>query len=141
MQVPKGFKLLHDQQIYNGSQEPELWLSDCLQAVKILGGSKVTAMESLQLHLTGAARSWLSKLPDDSIGSWGELESQFTSNFCSTYTRPASIEEVKSCMLEKQRSVVLIYIALEHNKKLSRKCLRRASNTCLRTRSPPFGPR
>jgi hypothetical protein len=67
--VPKGFKLPHDQQKYDGSQEPELWLSDYLQAVKILGGSKATAMQSLQLHLTGAARSWLSKLHDDSIGS------------------------------------------------------------------------
>jgi hypothetical protein len=34
--VPKGFKLPHDQQKYDGSQEPELWLSDYLQAVKIL---------------------------------------------------------------------------------------------------------
>jgi hypothetical protein len=28
-------------------------------------------MQSLQLHLTGAARSWLNTLPDESIGSWG----------------------------------------------------------------------
>jgi hypothetical protein len=55
-------------------------------------------MQSLQLHLTGAAWSWLSKLPDDSIGSYGELEDQFTRNFRSTYKRPASIEEVKSYM-------------------------------------------
>jgi hypothetical protein len=68
-QVPKGFKLPHDQQKYDGSQEPELWLSDYLQDVKILGGSRATAMQSLQLHLTGASQPWLSKLPDDSIGS------------------------------------------------------------------------
>jgi hypothetical protein len=30
---PKGFKLSHDQQKYVGTQEPELWLSDYLQAV------------------------------------------------------------------------------------------------------------
>jgi hypothetical protein len=96
--VPKGFKLPHDQQKYDGSQEPELWLSDYLQVVKILGGSRATAMQILQLHLTGATRSWLSKLPDVSIGSWGELEDQFTRNLRSTYKRPASIEEVKSCM-------------------------------------------
>jgi hypothetical protein len=34
--VPKGFKLSHDQQKYDGSQEPTLWLSDYLQAVQIL---------------------------------------------------------------------------------------------------------
>jgi hypothetical protein len=50
--VPKGFKLPHDQQNYDGSQEPTLWLSDYLQAVQILGGTRATAMQSLQLHLT-----------------------------------------------------------------------------------------
>jgi hypothetical protein len=74
MRVPKGFKLPHGQQKYDGSQEPRLWLSDYLQAVQILGGTKATAMQSLQVHLTGAAWSWLSTLPDDSIGSWGKLE-------------------------------------------------------------------
>jgi hypothetical protein len=78
-QVPKGFKLLHNQQKYDRSQEPKLWLSNYLQDVQILGGSRATAMQILQLHLTGAARSWLSKLPDNSIGSWSELQKQFTS--------------------------------------------------------------
>jgi hypothetical protein len=65
--VPKGFKLQHDQQKHDGSQELESWLSDYLQAVKILRASKATAMQSLQLHLTGAAQSWLIKLLKDSI--------------------------------------------------------------------------
>jgi hypothetical protein len=69
--VPKGFKLPHDQEKYDGSQEPTLWLSDYLQAVQILEGTRATAMQSLQLYLTGAARSWLNYLPNDSIGSWG----------------------------------------------------------------------
>jgi hypothetical protein len=80
----------------DSSQEPQSWLSDYLQAVKILGGSKETTMQSLQLHLTGAARSWLSKLPEETIGSWSELTKQFTSNFRSTYKRPPSIEEVRA---------------------------------------------
>jgi hypothetical protein len=45
--VPKGFKLPHNQQKYDGSQEPKLWLSDYLQAVQILGGTRATAMQSL----------------------------------------------------------------------------------------------
>jgi hypothetical protein len=94
--VPKGFKLPHDQQKYNGSQELSSWLSDYLYAVRILGGSKEIAMQSLQLHLTGAVRSWLSKLERETIGSWEELTKQFTSNLKSTYKRPASIEEVKA---------------------------------------------
>jgi hypothetical protein len=99
--VPKGFRLPHDQPKYDGSQEPTLWLSDYLQAVQILGGTKANAMQSLQLHLTGAARSWLNTLPDESIGSWGELKIQFVRNFCSTYKRPASLEEVKKCVQRK----------------------------------------
>jgi hypothetical protein len=67
--VPKRFKLPHDQEKYDGSQEPTLWLSDYLQAVQILGGTRATVMQSLQLHLTGAARSWLNTLPNDSTGS------------------------------------------------------------------------
>jgi hypothetical protein len=42
--VPKGFKLPHDQEKYDGSQEPTLWLSDYLQAVQILRGTRATAM-------------------------------------------------------------------------------------------------
>jgi hypothetical protein len=98
MQVPKGFKLPHDQQKYDGSQEPTLWLSGYLQAVQILGGTRAIAMQSLQLHLTDVAQSWLNTLPNDSIGSWGELESQFARNFRSTYKRPTSLEEIKSCV-------------------------------------------
>jgi hypothetical protein len=45
--VPKGFKLPHHQQKYNGSQEPKLWLSDYLQDVQILGGIRATTMQSL----------------------------------------------------------------------------------------------
>jgi hypothetical protein len=96
--VPKGFKLPHNQQKYDGSQEPRLWLSDYLQVVQILGGTRATAMQSLQLHLTGASQSWLSTLPIKSIGSWGKLENQFARNFHSTYKRPTSLEEVKFCM-------------------------------------------
>jgi hypothetical protein len=72
-------------------------LSDYLQTVQILGGTRATTIQSLQLHLTGAARSWLNTLPNDSIGSWGELEGKFARNFHSTYKRPASLEEVKLC--------------------------------------------
>jgi hypothetical protein len=110
-QVPKGFKLPHDQEKYDGSEEPTLWLSDYLQAVQILGGTRATAMQSLQLHLTGAARSWLNTLPNDSIGSWGELENQFARNFCSTYKHPASLEEIKSCVQKKAKPYALTYNA------------------------------
>jgi hypothetical protein len=62
-------------------------------------------MQSLQLHLTGAARSWLSKLERETIGSWDELTKQFTSNFKSTYKRPASIKEVKACIQQRNETL------------------------------------
>jgi hypothetical protein len=105
--VPKGFKWPHDQERYDGTYEPILWLSDYLQVVQILGETRATAMQSLQLHLTGAAWSWLNTLPNDSIGSWGELENQFARNFRSTYKRLASLEEVKSCVQRKGETLRL----------------------------------
>jgi hypothetical protein len=80
-------------------------LSDYLQAVQILGGSKETGMQSLQFHLTGATWSWLGKLGRERIGSWDKLTKQFTSNFSSTYKRPASIEEVKACTQKHNESL------------------------------------
>jgi hypothetical protein len=47
----------------------------------------------------------LNTLPNDSIGSWGELESQFARNFRSTYKRPASQEEIKSCVQRKDETL------------------------------------
>jgi hypothetical protein len=43
----------------------------------------------------------LNILPNDSIRSWGELENQFAINFCSTYKRPALLEEIKVCVQKK----------------------------------------
>jgi hypothetical protein len=47
----------------------------------------------------------LNTLPNDFIGSWGELESQFARNFCSTYKHPASLEEIKSCLQRKDETL------------------------------------
>jgi hypothetical protein len=66
-------------------------------------------MQSLQLHLTGAALSWLGKLERETIGSWDELKRQFTSNFNSTYKRPTSMEEVKACT-QKHNETLRSYI-------------------------------
>jgi hypothetical protein len=46
----------------------------------------------------------LNTIPNDSIGSWGELEIQFARNSCSTYKRPASLEEIKSCVQRKNET-------------------------------------
>jgi hypothetical protein len=47
----------------------------------------------------------LSKLEKGTIGRWEELTKQFTSNFKSTYKRPASIEEVKAYVQQRNETL------------------------------------
>jgi hypothetical protein len=47
----------------------------------------------------------LSKLEKESIGSWEDLTRQFTSNFRLTYKWPASIEEVKACIQQRDKTL------------------------------------
>jgi hypothetical protein len=75
--TPKGFKLPTDKIKYEGVQEPEAWLDDYLQTIKVHGGTKAIAMQSLQLFLSGPARSWLWKLPEGSIDNWDDLRDEF----------------------------------------------------------------
>jgi hypothetical protein len=73
-------------------QDPEDWLVDYLETVKLTGGTKATAMQSIQVHISEAARSWIKKLPPGSIDSWETFEDMFVKNFLSTCKKPASIE-------------------------------------------------
>jgi hypothetical protein len=47
----------------------------------------------------------LGKLERETIRSWDELTKQFTSNFKSTYTQLASIEEVKACIQQRNETI------------------------------------
>ena len=78
---------------------------DYLETVKLLRGNKATAMQSIQLHLSGVARSWLKKLPEDSIDNWETFERVFIQNFKATCKRPASIEELRTCVQKSDESM------------------------------------
>src|SRR3954470_10998399 len=65
--MPRNFKLPSDTPKFDDTQEPKAWLSDHLSSVKLHGGNKETAMQCLQLQLTGAAQIWLSILSSGSI--------------------------------------------------------------------------
>ena len=52
--MPKKFKLTTEVQKYDGSQDPKTWLKDYLTTVKCQKGSKMTAMQYLNLLLTGS---------------------------------------------------------------------------------------
>ena len=73
--MPTGFKLTSETPKYDGLQEPKTWIEDYLTAVQCQGGTRNTAMQYLQLQLTGSARAWLKSLPADTIGSWNDLVS------------------------------------------------------------------
>jgi hypothetical protein len=95
--VPSSLKLPDSYKKFNGLQDPEDWLVDYLETVKLMGGMRATAMQSIQVYLSGAARSWMRKLPAEFIDSWENFESLFIQNFRSTYKKPASIEQLRTC--------------------------------------------
>jgi hypothetical protein len=65
--VPASFKLPDNYKKFDGLQDLEDWLVDYLEIVKLTGGTRATTMQSIQVYLSGAARSWMSKLPEGSI--------------------------------------------------------------------------
>ena len=48
----------------------------------------------LPLKLKGPARHWLKSLPENTIGSWEELEDAFRANFQGTYVRPSDADDL-----------------------------------------------
>ena len=79
--MPKGFKLASATAKFDGSQEPSSWLEDYKIAVFCQQGSKTTAMQYLQLMMTGTARDWLKSLPEGSYDSWEHFREDFIKNF------------------------------------------------------------
>jgi hypothetical protein len=69
--------------------------------VKLMGGTRATTMQSIQVYLSGAAKSWMRKLPAESLDSWKNFESLFLQNFRSTCKKLALIEQLRTC---KQKS-------------------------------------
>jgi hypothetical protein len=97
---------LHDSyKKFDGLQDPEDWLVDYLETVKLMGGTRATTMQSIQVYLSGATRSWMRKLPEESVDSWENFEHMFIQNFRSTCKKPASIEQLRTCMQKSGKSM------------------------------------
>jgi hypothetical protein len=94
---PKNFKLMAETPKYDGLQEPQAWLEDYLTAVRFQRGNKTTAMQYIQLQLTGAARNWLNRRPRNEYSNWEDFEHDFVQNFKSTYKCPVTIGQLKAC--------------------------------------------
>ena len=103
--MPSNFKVPDNFKKFDGLQDLEDWLVDYLETVKLQGGNRANAMQSIQLYLSGVARSWLKKLPDESIDNWEAFERIFIQNFKATCKQPASIEELRTCVQKSGESM------------------------------------
>jgi hypothetical protein len=107
--VPKGFKLPHDQQKYDGSQEPTLWLSDYLQAVQILGGTRATVLVE---HYTQRFHWEL-----------GRTRKPIRKKFSLNVQMPNVSRRNQVVRIEKKQNPALLYTMLERNQKFCRRRL------------------
>jgi hypothetical protein len=82
-----------------------------------MGGTRATAMQSIQVHLSGAARSWMKKLQEGSIDSWETFEDFFVKNFRSTCKKTSVNRAVKDVQAKTGRNYESVYPALEHHQK------------------------
>ena len=57
-------------------------------------GDDLHAIKYIPLKLKGPARHWLKSLPENTIGSWEELEDAFRANFQGTYVRPPDVDDL-----------------------------------------------
>ena len=57
-------------------------------------GDDLHAIKYLHLKLKGPAQHWLKGLPENSIGSWEELEDAFRANFQGTYVWPPDADDL-----------------------------------------------
>jgi hypothetical protein len=83
--LPDGYKK------FDGLQEHEDWLIDYLETVKLLGGTRATAMQSVQRKIMDK------EVTVGSIDSWETFEDLFVKKFQSTCKKPASIDQLRAC--------------------------------------------
>ena len=72
---------------YDGTTDPVVWIEDFFHHIHMACGDDLHTIKYLPLKLKGPARHWLNSLPENSIGSWENLEDAFLDNFQGTYVR------------------------------------------------------
>ena len=92
-QFPEGFKCVNIE-AYDGMTDPAVWIEDFLLHIHMARGDDLHAIKYLPLKLKGPARHWLNSLPENSIGSWEDLEDTFLYNFRGTHVRPPNADDL-----------------------------------------------
>ena len=72
-EFPQGFKPVKIE-AYDGTTDPGVWIEDFILHIHMARGDDLHAIKYLPLKLKGPARHWLKSLPENSTGSWEELE-------------------------------------------------------------------
>ena len=92
-QFPEGFKPINIE-AYDGTTDPAVWIEDFLLHIHMPRGDDLHAIKYLPLKLKGTSRHWLNSAPENSIGSWEDLEDAFQDNFQGTYVRPPNADDL-----------------------------------------------
>ena len=79
---------------HDGTTDPGVWVEDFILHIHMARGDDLHAIKYFPLKLKGPARHWLKSLPENSIGSWEELEDAFRANFQGTYVRPPDADDI-----------------------------------------------
>jgi hypothetical protein len=77
---PAKFKVCHIDQ-YDDSNNPEEFIQVYQTVIEVAGGDDRVKTNFLHTVLSGAARSWLINLPEESIHSWDQLCAMCIENF------------------------------------------------------------
>ena len=89
----EGFKPVNIES-YDGTTDPAVWIEDFFLHIHMARGDDLHAIKYLPLKLKGPARHWLNSLPENSIGSWEDLEEAVLDNFQGTYVRPPDADDL-----------------------------------------------
>ena len=102
-QFPEGFKPMNIES-YDGTTDPAVWIEDFLLHIHMARGDDLHAIKYLPLKLKGPTRHWLNGLPENSIGSWEDLEDAFRDNFQGTYVRPPDVDDLRHIVQQPRES-------------------------------------
>ena len=92
-EFPAGLKPVNIE-AYDGTTDRGVWIEDYILHIHMARGDDLHAIKYLPLKLKGPAGHWLKSLPENTIGSWEELEDAFRANFQGTYVRPPDADDL-----------------------------------------------
>ena len=102
-EFPEGFKPVNIES-YDGTTDPAVWIEDFLLHIHMARVDDLHAIKHLPLKLKGPAQHWLNSLPENSIGSWEDLEDAFRDNFQGTYVRPPDTDDLSHIIQQPRES-------------------------------------